>query len=402
MGNPQDKLNYIHVAGTNGKGSTSSFLSNILIEQGLKVGLYSSPFLEVFNERIRLNGNNISNNDLASITAYVKRNVDKMLVEGYDHPTEFEIVTAIAFEYYLRQNADIVVLEVGMGGRLDSTNVVKTPFASVITPIEFDHMEYLGDDISKIAFEKAGIIKKDSPVIFHPQMKGAKDVILNIANENSSNVFTFDEEDIKILNMSIDGTVFSYKDEIYEISLLGEHQTRNATTAIITIDALNKLNKLSIDKEIVKKGIKKTTWPGRLEILSVDPYLVIDGAHNLHGARGLSKSIKTYFNGKRIVGVLGILEDKDVNGILDETIPLFDEVIVTEPNSPRKMKYYDLMKKIELYGKPVEGYESINHAILEAKHRLKKDDVAIFYGSLYLIGEVRSMLSERNSTNEQE
>ncbi|MBN2260348.1 MAG: bifunctional folylpolyglutamate synthase/dihydrofolate synthase [Clostridiales bacterium] len=394
MGNPENELKVIHVAGTNGKGSTSAFIANILIESGYSVGLFSSPFLQIFNERIRLNRMNIPNQSLADITAFVKEKVDEMVMSGKDHPTEFEIVTAIAFEFYKREKADIVVLEVGMGGRLDSTNVILKPLCSVITPIAMDHTDYLGDTMALIAGEKAGIIKENSPVVVHPQEVEALKVIEAVAKDRNSKMILVDQSTIEIIKESLTETKFKYLNKSYSISLLGRHQTRNAAVAIEVAKLLNDMAIFKIDSSSIENGLKVTVWPGRMEIINKEPLVIIDGAHNEHGARGLKDTLEHLLKSKKVIGVVGILEDKDVDAIIKHVVPLLDEVIVTQPNSPRSMPYIDLMNHVREYHDNVSGFERILEAIIEARARANKEDVVLVFGSLYLIGEVRSILIE--------
>ncbi len=394
MGNPEKDLKVIHIAGTNGKGSTSAFISNTLIEAGYNVGLFSSPFLQIFNERIRLNNKNIPNQTLADITAFVKVKIDEMISSGKDHPTEFEIVTAVAFEYYKRENVDVVVLEVGMGGRLDSTNVINTPICTVITPIAMDHIDYLGETIEEIAGEKAGIIKDDVSVVIHPQEIKAQEVIEKITKEKNAPLTIVDLSSIEIMKETLTETKFNYEGNIYSISLLGRHQTRNASVAINVMKILNDTSEFSIDQKSIERGLKGTVWPGRMEILNKKPLIIIDGAHNTHGARSLRDTIEHLLKGRKVIGVIGILADKDVDEMLELVVPLLDEVIVTEPNSPRSMSYTELTSKVKKYNNHVAGYQRILEAVIEAKSKAGKDDVVLVFGSLYMIGEVRSILTE--------
>ena len=394
MGNPQDSLKFIHVAGTNGKGSTSAFIASALMSAGYSVGFFSSPFLEVFNERIRLDGKNIPDNDLAFITGYVKRKVDELLASGGTHPTEFEIVTAIAFEYYKNMNVDFVVLEVGMGGRLDSTNVIKHPLACVITPIDMDHTDYLGDTLEKIAYEKAGIIKMGTDVYFHPQKPDAHKAIVNVCEDLECRLTSFEESEISIEEVGIRGTRFKYNELQFEIALIGEHQTRNAVLAYRVLEGLREKRFVKISDEQIKEGFKETKWPGRLEILTENPLLIIDGAHNVHGAQSLANALGSIMSGRKIVGVVGMLSDKDIDGVLQLVLPHLDEVIVTEPNSPRKMSASDLAAIIENHGKNPIVVPSVLEAVLTARSMLQNDDCAVFFGSLYMIGDVRTMLVE--------
>lgn len=394
MDNPHQSLKVIHVAGTNGKGSTSAFIANILLEAGYNVGLFSSPFLQIFNERIRLNRQNIPNQTLADITAFVKEKTEIMVSEGLDHPTEFEIVTAVAFEYYKREKADYVVLEVGMGGRLDSTNIVSNPICSVITPIAMDHMDYLGETLADIAKEKAGIIKTNGLVIVHPQEKEAQDVLEKSCLKKKAKLVRANVDDIEILKETLTETRFKYENVIYSISLLGRHQTRNATVAINVAKALNDNHIIELSSEIIARGLSVTVWPGRMEILSRKPLIIIDGAHNYHGVLGLKNTLQNLLKDRRVIGVVGILEDKQVEKMIKTIIPLLDEVVVTEPNSPRRMKYSELMARVKKYHQNVTGYQRILEAIIDVKSRADSEDVILVFGSLYMIGEVRSILAE--------
>ena len=269
LGNPHMDLKVIHVAGTNGKGSTSTFINSMLIEEGYKVGLFTSPYLEEFTERIRINGNNMPKDDLAEVTELVKLKVEVMLANGRQHPTEFEIVTAIAMLYYKMKKVDYVVLEVGLGGRLDSTNVIENTLVSVITPIALDHTEYLGDTLDKIAYEKGGIIKKNSCVVAHPQEKEAMKVIENISAEKESTLTIAPVETIKIKKYDEFGITFDVNIEgvefnDYEIELLGKHQVNNATVALTTIMALKKYHKIDVSEKSIRNGLKKAKLKGSI------------------------------------------------------------------------------------------------------------------------------------------
>lgn len=392
MDNPHRALKVIHVAGTNGKGSTSAFIANILLEAGYSVGLFSSPFLQIFNERIRLNRQNIPNGKLAEITGFVKEKVEQMVEEGHDHPTEFEIVTAIAFEYYRREAADYVVLEVGMGGRLDSTNIIEQPICSVITPIALDHMDYLGETLGDIAREKAGIIKPGGLVIVHPQEDEAADVLRTTCAEREARLIEVSFEHSEILKESLTETRFLYEGKPYTISLLGRHQTRNA---MVAIQVARYLPIPGLTEAVIARGLAVTVWPGRMEILGRKPLIIIDGAHNLHGALSLKDTIERLMKGRHVIGVIGMLADKDVDQIVESVVPLLDDVVVTEPLSARRMPYSELLAKVKRVNRGAKGFERILEAVIDAKSRAKKEDVILIFGSLYMIGEVRSILSEQ-------
>lgn len=397
MGNPQDRLAYIHVAGTNGKGSTSTMIYSILRAQGYRVGLYTSPYLEVFNERIRINGENIDDQSLAEVVSFVKNHVDRMLSEGCTHPTEFEIVTAVAFEYYARHKVDYVVLEVGLGGRLDSTNVIKKPLVSVITPVDLDHVEYLGDTLDKVAFEKAGIIKADSVCVVHPQAQEAMDVIASRCQELGTRLVVAPCEEASIQSATLEGTVFKLFDNAYCLKLIGDYQVNNAVVALTTAEALREAYDIEISDNAIRDGLAAAVWPGRLEVMSHEPLVMIDGAHNFHGASGLAAAVKRLMPDQRIVAVVGILGDKDISGMLRVMMPLLDTVIATEPNNPRKMSAEGLAERMAPYGKTVIVRPAIADALDLAFEHLSPGthDAILCFGSLYMIGEVRTLLRQR-------
>src|SRR5690554_1191385 len=296
LGDPQNHLKYIHIAGTNGKGSTSALLHSILKEQGYRVGLFISPYLEEFTERIQINGVHIKKDELADLARKVKTAIETMVSKGLQHPTEFEIVTAIGLMYFHLKKVDIVVLEVGLGGRLDSTNIIPSSEVSIITAIGKDHIKQLGNSLGKIAAEKAGIIKKNGRVVIYPQIPEAEEVIKDVALKNNAEVYFVEKERVSILESSLEGQVFSYKGEELvmpkvEIKLLGRHQIYNAATILKVIEVLNQRN-FKITQRAITMGFKNTCWPGRFEIISKKPLIILDGAHNEQGAEAFYKTIK--------------------------------------------------------------------------------------------------------------
>lgn len=397
LGNPQNNLKIIHVAGTNGKGSTCSFISSILKESGYKVGLYTSPFLETFTERIRVNGENIREEEVGKIVSLIKEKIEIMVSEGYSYPTEFEIVTAMAFYYYNQEKVDFVALEVGLGGRYDATNVIDKPVVSAITSISLDHTGILGDTLGKIAFEKGGIIKEDCPTIVYPQQEEASEVIKNICAEKKSKYIECDFKNIEIKSSNINSQIYSCNingKELrdLEIKLIGDHQIKNSIVALNVIEYLNDIKITNISEENIRKGLLETKWPGRIEKISENPMFIIDGAHNEEGAKSLANSIDKYFGNKNKILVIGMLEDKDIESVLDLLIPKFNNVITTTPDNPRAIDANKLKEKIERYNIEVTCKPNIKEAVDYALEISNKDDVIISAGSLYMIGNVRTII----------
>jgi len=397
LGNPQDKLKFVHVAGTNGKGSVCSFISNTLKEQGYKVGLYTSPYLETFTERIRLNGENIPEEDVARIITIMKEKIEQMASEGYAYPTEFEIETAMAFYYYWEQDADYVVLEVGLGGRYDATNVIKSPLASVIVSLSLDHIGVLGDTLGKIAYEKAGIIKENSIAVVYKQKKEAEEVIKDVCKEKNTKYIEADFKHLEVKKSDInsqifDCTILDEKFENMEIKLIGEHQVNNAVLALTVIKVLRDERHIEISDEAIKRAFLNTRWPGRIEKIKDCPTLIIDGAHNEDGARSLSKALEKNFKGKKMTLLIGMLKDKDIDSVLEILMDKFDKVITTTPDSDRAISCDELKEKIEKYVSDVTAIPKIEDAVKYTLENAQDDDIIISAGSLYMIGHVRQLV----------
>lgn len=400
LGNPHMDLKYVHVAGTNGKGSTSSFIATILKEAGYRVGLFTSPYLERFNERISINGEDIPDDRLAQITKMVKEKIEIMLEEGYEHPTTFEIITAIAFVYFKEEKVDLVVLEVGLGGRSDSTNVIEDSCVSVITTIDYDHTDVLGDTLEKIAYEKAGIIKENGLVISYPQEEEALKTIERVARDKRAEFFVCPMNQMEITQLGDRGGIFNFKyeDKLYkelEISLIGQHQIYNACLALMTVLVLKDKGIIQLHEEEIRRGLKNARWPGRLEVLKRKPIFLIDGAHNLQGAKTLARSLKLFQYDKLILG-MAILKDKDVESIIKTLAPLADKIVITEVNMPRKMDAEDLEKVINKYNDNTIIEKDMKMAVDKAYEMAQEGDLIVFSGSLYLIGDIRKLIL-RNS-----
>ncbi len=400
LGNPQDQLKVIHVAGTNGKGSVCRYIYSVLQENGYRTGLYTSPFLEVFNERIELDGNYISDKELAVYTDIVLEKAKTMTDAGMQSPTEFEVITAIAFLYFKEKNADYVVLEVGLGGRGDSTNVCAKPLATVITSISYDHTDRLGNTLAEIAGEKAGIIKDGCPVITSAKAEEALAVIEKTAEEHDAMFFetqhipyTLKEETLRGSRFDVDiqGVVF----EDIEISMVGRHQIENAIAAIAAINIMEERGDLKISKSALLDGLKKAKQNGRFEIMTendVSPTVILDGAHNPDGARVLKETMKKFCSGSRILMITGMLEDKDTKHILESFCEITSEFIATEPDNPRKMSKETLAGKLQNSGVHCLAVESPEDACAFAAEHREDYDVILFAGSLYLIGQIRTIL----------
>lgn len=396
LGNPQDDLKVIHVAGTNGKGSVSKYLEEGLSACGYKMGLYTSPYIETFNERIRYDGADISDEDLEYYGQKVVSAAEAMVADGLDSPTEFEVVTAIAFLYFADRQADITILEVGLGGIGDSTNVVKSPLASVITSISYDHMAQLGSSLAEIAVNKAGIIKTGCPVIANVPQRDAAKIIARKAYAMGSRLY-----DISGIRAAVsDETPFSQKVsmELYEksysdveISMVGRHQAENLKTALATLEILRKSGAVKLDREALYEGLKRARQPGRFEVISEDPLVIIDGAHNEAGAQALQETMAQHFAGKKILLVAGILADKEIDSIVKFLTKITDHIIVTEPDNPRKLAAEKLAEHVAEFGVAAEAVSDVEAAVHRAKELADDYDVILFAGSLYLIGDVRRL-----------
>ena len=318
LGNPQKKLRFIHVAGTNGKGSTSSMLASILQKAGYRTGLYTSPYIRTFCERIRVDGENIPEDALAKLTEQIQPIADTM----QDKPTEFELITALAFEYFYRTKCDAVVLEVGLGGRLDSTNVIENTALSIITGIDFDHTALLGNTISEIAAEKAGIIKEGRPVLFGGADGEAYDTVLGIAQQKNAPFHQVLRSSYVQKEATLEGTVFDYMHyQNLHLPLLGVYQSYNATLVLTAVELLKEQG-FAIDDKAVCQGLSAVRWPARFELLSRDPIIIYDGGHNPEGVRAAVASIKAYFGGQRVNILSGVMADKD-RGEMIETMLFF-------------------------------------------------------------------------------
>ncbi|MBU5453971.1 bifunctional folylpolyglutamate synthase/dihydrofolate synthase [Caproiciproducens sp. MSJ-32] len=400
LGKPHKKIKFIHIAGTNGKGSTSVIIGNILMEHGYKVGFFNSPYLESMEESIRINNVNIKEEDLVSFFKEIRPFVKKVVEEGYGHPTEFEVLTCIMFLYLYRQKVDFGIIEVGLGGRMDSTNVIK-PIISVITSISMDHINILGNSIKEIAYQKAGIIKKNINIVSAPQNEEVIEVIKTQAHKLNSKLELISIKDGKFIELLNQEKLFqrcliSGKNKNYDLMLplLGEHQIVNLTLGIRVIEVLEDLGYIKIEENKLFEGVKNVSWNGRLEIIDEDPKFIIDAAHNVEGMKYLRKNIEKYFLYNNIYFILGILKDKEVEKMVEIISDLPKEIYLVTPNSNRALNSEELKKIVKKYNKTCISFDNYDEAINYAKDKAEKNDLIISAGSIYMIGEIRKLIKK--------
>lgn len=385
LGNPEKDMKFVHVAGTNGKGSTCSMCESVLRAAGYKVGLYTSPYIVRFNERMCINGEPISDSELAELVEIIKPIADNMS----DKPTEFEIITALAFLYYKRHACDIVVLEVGMGGRLDSTNVIDSPVASVITGVAIDHVSVLGSTVAEIAKEKAGIIKQNRPVIYGGRDDVAFEVIRGKAKDCKSEIARTEVGAISVKAMSVEGTVFDYGElKDVKLSLCGSYQPENAITVIETVRVLNREG-FEISESALREGLKSAKWRARFELLGKEPTVIFDGSHNMQGVKAAAESIKRFFGNEKVLLLMGVLADKEWKAMLDELLPLAERMYCVTPNSPRALDSEILAEECNARSVTANAFGSIDDGVKKAYNDAKTQNVPlVMLGSLYMYGDV--------------
>lgn len=393
LGNPQEKLKCIHIAGTNGKGSTSVFIHNILVDAGYKAGLYTSPFIYEFNERIQINNTPITDSDLTKIMSEVAKNVDVMMREGYEHPTEFELITAAAFLYFEKQKCDYVVLEVGLGGTYDATNIIANPVLSIITSISLDHTDYLGNTVSEVAKNKCGIIKENCPVLsYMKQDEAALKVIRKTAENKKSQLYIAGGESLDIVKCDLAGNEFIYSNEEYKTSLVGKYQIYNAITAICASEILCDIG-LAISRGNIKNGLKAAKWPARFEILRQSPVVIADGSHNADGMNAFVDTAKEIMKEKPIC-VFGMLKDKDYDFCLRKLSEITDTVVVTEVDSPRRETAENLAATAKKYIKTVYAEKENNEAMKKALNLAGEKGTVIALGSLYMMKNIKDSIKK--------
>ncbi len=380
LGDPQKKLKFVHVTGSNGKGSTCAILDSVLRAAGYKTGLYTSPYLVRFNERIKVNGRDIPDSALAEITSQIRIFADTM----EDHPSQFELVTAIAMEYFYEAGCDIVILEVGMGGALDSTNAIDAPEVAVFTNIGLEHTEYLGDTIEKIAATKGGIIKTGCDCVVYDGDKAATDTLRAICKEKDVPMTVVDFSKLVPVSHSLSGQELIWNGMPLRLPLLGEHQMHNLSVALEVIKVLCKRG-WKIDDFAVSVGVSSVIWPARFQILSDDPLFILDGGHNPQCAEAMAKILNDYLPDKKVTFLMGVLADKDYNSMLDSVCPHAARFICVTPMSPRALDGAELARIIRDRGFEAISCGSVKDAVEQTR---KYPDPTVAFGSLYMSGAI--------------
>ena len=390
MGNPEKKLKFVHIAGTNGKGSTAAMTASILSKAGYRTGLYTSPYIYRFHERIQVDGVEISDEDLTEITEYVKPLADSMA----QSPTEFELVCCIAFEYFYRKKCEIVVLEVGMGGAWDATNVIEVPEVAVITNIGLDHTEYLGDTVEKIAETKSGIFKPHGHAVVYRSTPSVEAVYERVCAERDVSLRKADFDGLVLKAHTLEGQVFdcgSRKNLV--LPLLGDHQLHNASVVLSIADTLIGEG-WNISEQNICDGIRDVRWPGRFDIVCRKPLFIIDGGHNPQCIEALVKNIRDYLAGKKVVALTGVLADKDYADMYKPVMPLVDRFVCITPPNPRKLEAEQLAQYLRQAGAQAQASESILDGVKKAMDLAGEDGVVLCFGSLYSIGGIRDALKD--------
>jgi len=389
-GNPQNSLKFVHIAGTNGKGSTAAMTASILRKAGYCTGLYTSPYIYQFGERMQVNGEMISDEELIAITEFVKPLADTM----EETPTEFELITCIAFEYFKRKGCDIVVLEVGLGGLLDATNVISTPEVAVITNIGLDHTDILGHTLEEIAMNKAGILKENGNAVIYRGAPSVEAVFEQVCAQRNISLKKADFDSLKLKTHDLFEQVFDcagYED--IHLPLLGDHQLHNAAVVLAVAQTLMERG-WNISRQNVYDGIRDVSWPGRFEIVSRDPLFIIDGGHNPQCLEALVKNIQDYLSDRRVIALTGVLADKDYADMYKPVMPLVQEFVCITPANPRKLDADQLARYLEGAGAKATPCATTREGVEKAVELAGKDGVVLCFGSLYSIGEIHDGLRE--------
>lgn len=388
LGNPQDDLQFIHIAGTNGKGSVGAYLASVLQEAGYRIGRFISPTLYAYRERIQINGSYITKEDFGRLMDTVVSVMEEMKQAGENLPSPFEIETALSFLYYREKKCDLVLLECGMGGLTDATNVIRNTRLAVITSISMDHMEYLGHTIGEIARQKAGIIKPGSVVVTCLQQPEAAAAIAAVCREGKNLLAIGRAYDAKVLESDLEHLTFTYGERTLTIHLAGAHQLENAVLALTGVQALIDQG-YEITEEQIRAGFEKARWNGRFTVLRKNPCFIVDGAHNPDAAEKLKKSIKMYFHGKRLIFLMGVLRDKQYDQIASILAPMAETVVVMEtPDNPRALPASELAETVRKYNPNIRTAASLENAVEMGFELAGKEDVIIAFGSLSFTGEL--------------
>lgn len=389
LGNPQDDLKFVHIAGTNGKGSILAYVSTILKEAGYRVGRYISPTIFEYRERIQVNEEYISEEAVARLAQRVYEKGQEMLSEGLAHPTAFEVETALAFLYFQEMDCDLVVLETGMGGLTDATNVVKTTLVSAFASISMDHMGFLGDTLEDIAKIKAGIIKPDTAVVSSSQRPEVRKVLSEVCRQQGASYHEIQKEEITDRQAGIEGQSFTYGG--YKKlcpGILGSCQFENAATAVEVIHALGDLG-YPVSEEAIRKGLKETRWIGRFTVVDENPLFIVDGAHNRDAADRLLETLNQYVSHKRKIFIIGVLADKEYDYIMSRLAPAAERIVtVMTPNNPRALPAEKLAETVKRYNSSVEAAGSIPEAVKKARSYAGEDGMVLAFGSLSYLGDL--------------
>ena len=390
IGNPEKKLKFVHIAGTNGKGSTAAMTASILRKAGYRTGLYTSPYIYRFHERMQVDGEQISDEDLVEITEFVKPHAQAMA----EPPTEFELVTAIAFEYFVRKKCDIVVLEVGLGGSWDSTNVIEVPEVAVITNIGLDHTEVLGDTVEKIAETKSGIFKEGGHAGVYRSTPSVEAVYERICAERNVSLKKADFDNLTLHSHGLEGQTFDCgsRKNLF-LPLLGDHQLHNASVVLSVVDTLIDIG-WKITEQNIYDGMRDTSWPGRFDIVGRDPLFIIDGGHNPQCIEALVKNIQDYLTDRRVLALTGVLADKDYGDMYKPVMPLVEQFVCITPPNPRRLIAQELAEHLQHAGAKATACETVEDGVRTAMALAGKDGVVLCFGSLYTIGDIKNALDE--------
>lgn len=398
LGNPQDDLKFIHIAGTNGKGSVLCFVSSVLKEAGYRTGRYISPTIFDYRERIQVNGRMIPKKDLCAGMTRVKEACEELVKEGEPQPTPFEVETALAFLYFKEKQCDIVVLETGMGGKLDATNIIKNTITAVFTSISLDHMKFLGNTLAEITEVKAGILKRGCKAVTAGQYPEVIEVLKEKCREMQAPlVMAVPEKAVKVKS-TLERQRFSYKEyKDMVITLTGRYQIDNAVLSLEVIRTLGESG-YPVTEKAVRKGLENAKWPGRFQLLHKKPVFIADGAHNRDGAARLADSIRFYFTNKRIIYIMGVLRDKEQEEIIKETCPYADQILTVSTEGKRGLSAYELACEVKRFHKNVTALDSVEEAVELSYMLADKDSVIIAFGSLSYLGKLIKTVENRDKS----